>query len=102
VMDRAREGDKRMCEAVSHYAYELALGIGSLYMVFRPEAIVLGGGISACGSILIEQILRHIPSAYNFDAEAMRKVLRLATRLNDAGMAGAAALAKMHFLNNND
>ena len=101
VLDRARAGDAQMTEALSRYAQELAIGICSLYMVFRPEAIVLGGGVSAGGEILIEQILSHVYSVYNLDADIMRRTLRLATRLNDAGMAGAATLAKMHFSEQN-
>lgn len=97
VLDQAAEGNRRMQEALDRYARELAIGLCSLYMIFRPEAIVLGGGLSAGGEILVEYILRHVYSVYNLDAEIMRRTLRLASRLNDAGMVGAAALAKRKF-----
>ena len=98
VLDRARAGDRQMTEALDRFAREIATGLCSLYMIFRPQAIVLGGGVSVDGEILIERILRHIPDAYNLDADIMRRALRLAVRQNDAGMAGAALLAKQEFL----
>ena len=94
VLDGARAGDRQMLRFLDRYCQELAYGICSLYMIFRPQAIVLGGGVSAGGEILIERTLRHIPSAYNYDANTLRGVLRLATKLNGAGMLGAAALAR--------
>ena len=99
VLDRAKQGDKAMIEALDRYAGEVALGVCSLYMIFRPEAIVLGGGVSAGGEILIDRILRHIEPCYNFDRSTIEKVLRLAKGRNDAGMVGAAALAKRNLLN---
>ena len=93
VLDKAREGDPQMKNALDQYARELATGLCSLYMIFRPEVIVLGGGVSAGGDILIENILHHIYSVYNLDRDIMRRTLRLASRLNDAGMTGAAVLA---------
>ncbi|MBQ4453074.1 MAG: ROK family protein [Clostridia bacterium] len=96
ALDRAREGDEAMKKALDRYARELAVGLCSLYMVFRPQAIVLGGGVSAGGDMLLESVLSHVPSAYNYDAGIMRGVLRIASRQNEAGMLGAAVLAKMH------
>ncbi len=98
VLDRAAQGDSVMTEALDRYAREVALGVCSLYMVFRPQAIVLGGGVSAGGEILIQRILKQIPSAYNYDAKTLAGVLRLAKCRNDAGMLGAAALAKLNLI----
>lgn len=96
VLDKAREGDPQMKDALDQYARELATGLCSLYMIFHPQVIVLGGGVSAGGDILIENILRHVYSVYNLDQDIMRATLKLASRLNDAGMAGAAVLANMN------
>ena len=96
ALDRAAQGDPAMLLAVDRYARELAIGVCSLYMMFRPQAIVLGGGVSAGGEILVEHVLKHVPSCYNLDAEVIRRTLRLATARNDAGMRGAAVLAKMN------
>ena len=98
VLDRAAQGDSQMIEALDTYAKEVAIGLCSLYMIFRPQAMVLGGGVSAGGEILIERILKQVEPVYNFDAKVIGEVLRLAKRRNDAGMAGAAALAKQALL----
>lgn len=88
----------RTCSAVldAYSPPEIAIGLCSLYMIFRPQAIVLGGGISAAGETLREAILKSVPNAYDFTPETIRAALRFASRGNDAGMAGAAALARMN------
>lgn len=43
VIDRARDGDADMLAVLDAYAREIAIGLCSLYMIFRPQAIVLGG-----------------------------------------------------------
>ena len=96
VIDRARDGDADMLAVLDAYAREIAIGLCSLYMIFRPQAIVLGGGISAAGETLREAILKSVPNAYDFTPETIRAALRFASRGNDAGMAGAAALARMN------
>ncbi|MCR4621114.1 MAG: ROK family protein [Clostridiales bacterium] len=96
ALDRAAQGDQAMLSAVDRYGRELAIGVCSLYMMFRPQAIVLGGGVSAGGDILLDVILRHVPNCYNLDADVIRRVLRLANARNDAGMRGAAVLAKLN------
>lgn len=102
VIDRVRNGDEKMHEALKAYATEVAIGICSLYMIFRPQAVVLGGGVSAAGDTLGNEILAAIPDAYNFSKEEVQKALRFATRGNDAGMAGAAKLALLNLKKENE
>ena len=102
VIDRVRNGDEKMHEALRAYATEVAIGICSLYMIFRPQAVVLGGGVSAAGDTLGNEILAAIPDAYNFSKEEVQKALRFATRGNDAGMAGAAKLALLNLKKENE
>ncbi|MBQ3079164.1 MAG: ROK family protein [Clostridia bacterium] len=96
VIDRARAGDEKMKRALHTYAREVANGVCSLYMIFRPQAIVLGGGVSAAGDILKKEILSTVRPAYNFSRDDIAAVLRFAVMGNNAGMAGAAALARMN------
>lgn len=102
VIDRVRNGDEKMHEVLRAYATEVAIGICSLYMIFRPQAVVLGGGVSAAGDTLGNEILAAIPDAYNFSREEVQKALRFATRGNDAGMAGAAKLALLNLKKENE
>lgn len=101
VIDRVRMGDEKMHLALKNYATEVAIGICSLYMLFRPQAIVLGGGVSAAGDILGREILDAIPEGYNFTKEEIAGALRFAKGGNDAGMAGAAKLALMNLKKEN-
>lgn len=93
IIDLAREGDEEMSRIFKAYLHEVALGIASYHMVFRPEAIVLGGGISASGEIFlngVREALREIQP--NYAEEACGRMC-LAMYRNEAGMRGAAALA---------
>lgn len=68
--------------------------IGSLVAVLDPEIVVIGGGVSAAGDLLLEPIreafLKHLP------ARGFRPELKIvaAEFVNDAGVVGAADLAR--------
>lgn len=96
IIDLAREGDEEMTKIFDEYLHEVALGIASYYMVFRPEAIVLGGGISAAGEIFLDGVRRELRKIQpNFAEEACGRMC-LAMYRNEAGMRGAAALAQIN------
>ena len=98
----AAEGDNA-ANAILEQVYEL-LGrfLSLISCVADPETIVLGGGVSAAGDTLGNEILAAIPDAYNFSREEVQKALRFATRGNDAGMAGAAKLALLNLKKENE
>ena len=68
--------------------------IGSLVAVLDPEIVVIGGGVSAAGDLLLNPIrdafLKHLP------ARGFRPELKIvaAEFVNDAGVVGAADLAR--------
>ena len=96
IIDAARDGDEEMKKVFSEYLHEVALGIAGYYMVFRPEAIVLGGGISGAGEIFLEGVRRALREIQpRFSEEACGRI-RLAMYRNEAGMRGAAALAAIN------
>ena len=90
VIDRARAGDAEAVEVFRVVGRYLGIGIASLVNIFNPELVVIGGGISAAGELLLEPARQ----------EYARRVLPpsagaqvVAARLgNDAGLLGAAAL----------
>jgi len=96
IIDAARAGDEEMAKVFDEYLYEVALGVAGFYMVFRPEAIVLGGGISAAGEIFLEGVKRALRKIQPRFAEGTCRSVRLAMYRNEAGMRGAAALAAIH------
>lgn len=88
----AKNGDEHALACWSTYGHNLGIGLSSLIYVLAPEAIVIGGGISASAAYFF-------PSAI---AEIERRVLppsREGLQLvkaelgNQAGMVGAAKLA---------
>ena len=77
---------------------ELSIGLCTVIMLFRPEVIALGGGISAAGSYLLDGIRNKVAEfrggrgrINDYDVER----IKLAVHGNNAGMIGAAALAEM-------
>jgi len=73
----------------------LGQGVASLTAVLDPQIVVIGGGVSAAGDLLLEPIreayLRHLP-ARGFRPELAVVAAEL---VNDAGVVGAADLARV-------
>ena len=61
--------------------------------IFRPQAILLGGGISNQGEYLLNKVIKYCEER-NYGYKNTPKVeIRIATLKNDAGIVGAACLA---------
>lgn len=90
----ARRGDKGASEVVTYYINHLACGIANLINIFQPEVLLIGGGICNEGDALLlplkEKVKKEI---YSADKE-LKTDIRIATLGNDAGIIGAAALAR--------
>ena len=77
----------------------LGRAVASICAVLDPELVVIGGGVSAAGDLLLEPIrkayLEHLP------ARGFRPELRIeaAQLVNDAGVVGAADLARIELVN---
>ena len=64
----------------------------SVFNIFRPEAFILGGGISAQGDYLINKLKAHCEK-FDYGYKKAPKTEILTAKLgNDAGIIGAAAL----------
>ncbi|NLC74801.1 MAG: ROK family protein, partial [Clostridiales bacterium] len=72
------------------YGYYLGKGLAVIATIVNPEIIVLGGGVSKAGSVLID-LLKPSFEQYVFPG-AKDTGFALATLGNDAGMYGAAKL----------
>ena len=88
----ARKNDKAALEVVNNYTAYIANGIGSMVNVFRPEIVIIGGGVSNEGEYLLE-LIREKAAQYTFaqDVIGIPDIVR-ASLGNDAGMIGAAYL----------
>jgi glucokinase len=88
VFDAAARGDRLAQDSVERFCRYLAKGLISFQFAFDPECFVLGGGVSAVGEFLLEGIRRALP-------EEDRHIRPLLASLgNDAGLIGAALLAR--------
>lgn len=66
------------------------MGVTNLAFLFSPEAIVVGGGVSRSGELLIRPIREHLRA--NGPAGLREEIELLPACLGDgAGLAGAAA-----------
>ncbi|NLL71107.1 MAG: ROK family glucokinase [Epulopiscium sp.] len=93
--DAAAQGDEIAQEVVAQYIRYLAVGMVNIINIFQPEAIVIGGGVSAQGENLLvplrEEIQRQI-----YGEDQLQTKLVTAELGNDAGIIGAAMLSKIY------
>jgi glucokinase len=91
--DAAKVGDAVATAVLEQYEEYLAAGIGGIVNLFRPQAVILGGGVSNQGEVLLapvrEKLLKY---CYASEYIAPPQLLK-ATLGNDAGIIGAALLA---------
>lgn len=93
VMDCVRTGDpsaKRVMENVSFYLGFILAGIAN---TLNPEKVVLGGGVSKAGKVLLNPVKKKFEQ-FAFKPVRESTVMNLATLGNDAGIIGAAWLVK--------
>src|ERR671916_1231063 len=89
ITELAGEGDPVACDAIALIGRRLGVGIASLVNIFNPEYVVIGGGVSAAGDLLLDparSVMRERALAPN------RDVVRIeaAGYGAEAGMIGAA------------
>jgi len=88
----ARDGNKFALEFWENYGRDLGTGLASLIYVLTPEAIVIGGGVSASAEYFFPATLAEIERRVLPSSRAGLQLLR-AELGNQAGMVGAAKLA---------
>lgn len=90
VFDYAKKGDELAVQAVEELGRYLGLALASCACVLNPEGIVIGGGVSRAGKILLDVTEKNFQT-YVF--KPCRNVkFCLAELGNDAGIYGAAAM----------
>jgi glucokinase len=93
VTEAALAGDETSIAVFDLIGSRLGVACSSFANIFQPNAIVVGGGVIAAGDLLLEPARREIRErALNPMNET--PILE-ATLGNDAGMIGAAALARV-------
>lgn len=94
ITDAAKAGDVFAIERLAELGRWLGEGVASLAAVLDPAVVVVGGGVSAAGDLLLEPVRAHY--AANLTGRGHRPMLavRPAVLGNDAGLIGAADLAR--------
>ncbi len=88
----AENGDEAARKIVEDYRKKLATGIINIVNIFRPQLVLIGGGISAQGENLLAP-LREIVRTEAFGGNKGEvPEIEMAALGNDAGMIGAASL----------
>lgn len=88
----AEKGDRKALEFWQTYGKNLGIGLASLIYVLTPEAIILGGGVSASAQFFLPAAVAEIEQRVLPISRTGLQVL-LAELGNQAGMVGAAKLA---------
>ena len=91
VTDAAIAGDGIAHEVVATIGRRLGVALSSLANIFEPDVIVIGGGASAAGELLLEPARAEVETR---SLPPMNRTPVVAAELGpDAGMFGAAVLA---------
>lgn len=94
VYQAITERDPGALELLTDLGTFLGRAVAGICAVLDPEVVIIGGGVSAAGALLLDPIresyLKHLPAA------SFRPHLRFAIAefVNDAGVVGAADLAR--------
>ena len=86
--------DSCCMQAVDHYITYLALVLSNIIPVFRPEIILLGGGVAGAGESLLAPLReKTLQITYGADVIGIPEI-QCASLGNDAGIIGAAFLGR--------
>lgn len=90
IFDSAKDGDAAAAAILEQvYAY-MGEFIANVCIVLNPEAVVIGGGVSKAGQVLLDGLKRHFDK-YIYHAST-KVTFALASLGNDAGAYGAVKL----------
>lgn len=98
VLQAVQAGDAAMTLVFAQYLHELAVGLVSVISIFNPERIVLGGGLSKAGSILLTGVREEVARLLRNRPEFFEGDIVLSVHQNEGGMIGAAVLANLYGL----
>lgn len=85
------DGDSSAKEVVDLYLNYLACGVANIANIFRPQAILIGGGVAAQG-VRLTKTLQSLVDSQIFAADYAPVEIKCASLGNRAGSFGAAAL----------
>lgn len=94
IFEAAKQKDALAISIVDDYIGHLAAGISTFVTIFRPEVVILGGGIAQAGDFLLKPLNERLRTC-TFAAEEIGVPRIIRAKLgNDAGIIGAALLER--------
>ncbi|PZV21343.1 MAG: glucokinase [Leptolyngbya sp.] len=96
LFDQAQAGNGEAISFWQTYGRWLGAGIASLVYVLTPEAVIVGGGISAAADLFLPTTLAELETRVLPSSREGMRVL-VAELGNQAGIAGAARLAMQRY-----
>lgn len=94
VTELAQAGEDEAIRLFERLAEPLGMGIASLVAVLDPTVVVLGGGVSEAGELLLGPTRPSLERQLSGRGRRPAPELRLAALGNDAGLIGAADLGR--------
>jgi glucokinase len=92
VVKAAHAGDKQSAGLIRVLGERLGIGIANAINVFDPEEVVIGGGVTTAGELLLEPA-RETARRFVLPGVGERTEIRLSRHGPKAGVLGAALLA---------
>ncbi len=93
IVQAAIENDTYALKIIDRSSYYLGLALANIANTINPSRIVIGGGVSKAGSLLLDSIRKYF-NEFALPRVQMGADLAIATLGNDAGVIGAAWLVK--------
>jgi glucokinase len=95
----AAEGDRVACDAFSFVGEWLGVGLANLVAAFDPHLIVVGGGVSSAGDLLLDPARTALNRSLVGAEQRLVPPILVAELGPSAGLIGAAAMARERALN---
>lgn len=89
----AKAGDAAAQTVVKNYIMYLGEGILNLVNIFRPEAVIIGGGVCNEGEYLLAPLRKYVGEHLYVGCDRVPLTINRAALGNDAGIYGALAFA---------
>ncbi|AUW96999.1 ROK family glucokinase [Streptococcus pluranimalium] len=93
IFEAAQGGDNFANSVVDKVCFYLGLATANISNLLNPDSVVIGGGVSAAGEFLRRRVEANFKK-YTFPQVRQSTQIKLAELGNDAGIIGAASLAR--------